>query len=174
VATGDQDPDEMDEDDANERPLFLLVKGSAMKCLGLVWSKKIEVQIQYSKELGTLLANSMGSGKNVWNVRLCALESLEKFIEKLDFSGQQNRALDEETLNNIFEGLKEGLLDTKYVAIRTASLNTLKKVADKIKDTSLISSPSVKAKLMDVIAVAEKDPVPNISDSAKELRKEVF
>jgi hypothetical protein len=44
LATGDQDPDEMDEDDANERPLFLLVKANAMKCLGLAWSKKKEVQ----------------------------------------------------------------------------------------------------------------------------------
>jgi hypothetical protein len=42
LATGEQDPGEMDEDDANERPLFLLVK--AMKCLGLVWPKEKEVQ----------------------------------------------------------------------------------------------------------------------------------
>lgn len=44
LATGEQDPDEMDEDDAKERPLFLLVKASAMKCLGLVWPKEKEVQ----------------------------------------------------------------------------------------------------------------------------------
>jgi len=174
LAAGEQDPDEMDEDDANERPLFLLVKASAVKCLGLVWPKKKEVQIQHSKELGTLLASSLKSGKNVWNVRLCALESLEKFIEKLDFSGQQVQTLEEETLNSIFEGLKEGLSDTKYVAVRTASLDTLKKVVDKIKGTSLIFSSSVKEKLVETIAVAEKDPVANISDSAKELRKELL
>jgi hypothetical protein len=93
------------------------------------------------------LASSLGSGKNVWNVRLCALESLEKFIENLDFSGQQDQVLDEETLNNIFEGLKEGLSDSKYVAIRTASLDTLKKVVEKIKGkfqiTSLTSQISI-------------------------------
>ncbi|CAB4480178.1 ARM repeat-containing protein [Rhizophagus irregularis] len=174
LATGEQDPDEMDEDDANERPLFLLVKASAMKCLGLVWPKEKEVQIQHSKELGKLLASSLKSGKNVWNVRLCALESLEKFIEKLDFSGQHVQTLEEETLNSIFEGLKEGLSDTKYVAVRTASFDTLKKVVDKIKDTSLILSSLVKEKLLETITVAEKDPVANISDSAKELRKELL
>lgn len=79
------------------------------------------------------MASSLKSGKNVWNVRLCALESLEKFIEKLDFSGQHVQTLEEETLNSIFEGLKEGLSDTKYVAVRTASFDTLKKVVDKIK-----------------------------------------
>jgi hypothetical protein len=89
--------------------------------------------VQYSKELGKVLAISLKSGKNVWNVRLCALESLEKFIEKLDFSGQHVQTLEEETLNSIFEGLKEGLSDTKYVAVRTASLDTLKKVVYKIK-----------------------------------------
>ncbi|GBC07937.1 hypothetical protein RclHR1_00780017 [Rhizophagus clarus] len=174
LAIGEQDPDEMDEDDANERPLFLLVKASAIKCLGLVWPKEKEVQMQHSKELGKLLASSLKSGKNVWNVRLCALESLEKFVEKLDFSGQHVQTLEEETLNSIFEGLKEGLSDTKYVAVRTASLDTLKKVVGKIKGTSLISSPSVREKLLDTITVAEKDPIANISDSAKELRKEIL
>ena len=41
-------------------------------------------------------------------------------------------------------------------------------------DTSLIFSPSVKEKLLETITVAEKDPVTNISDSAKELRKELL
>lgn len=44
LATETQDPNEMEEDDSNERPLFLLVKASAMKCLGLVWSKNKNVQ----------------------------------------------------------------------------------------------------------------------------------
>ncbi|CAG8534937.1 9628_t:CDS:10 [Funneliformis mosseae] len=173
LATAELDPDEMEVDDANERPLFLLVKASAVKCLGLVWSKKKEIQIQHSKELGTLLASSLKSGKNVWNVRLCVLESLEKFIYKLDLSGPQVQVLDDETLISIFEGLKEGLLDTKYVAIRTASLASLKKVIDKVKDTSLISS-SVKTKLLEIIDVAEKDPLASISEPAKELRKSIL
>jgi nicotinic acid phosphoribosyltransferase len=154
--------------------------------------------VQYSKELGKVLAISLKSGKNVWNVRLCALESLEKFIEKLDFSGQHVQTLEEETLNSIFEGLKDGLSDTKYVAVRTASFDTLEKVVDKIKGkyqifnlilpfilhsinynhsfigTSLILSSLVKEKLLETITVAEKDPVANISDSAKELRRELL
>ncbi|CAI2172736.1 418_t:CDS:10 [Funneliformis geosporum] len=173
LATAEPDPDEMEVDDANDRPLFLLVKASAVKCLGLVWSKKKEIQKQHFKELGALLASSLKSGKNVWNVRLCVLESLEKFIYKLDFSEPQVQVLDDETLISIFEGLKEGLLDTKYVAIRTASLSSLKKVVDKVKDTSLLSS-SVKTKLLEIIDVAEKDPLASISEPAKELRKSIL
>ncbi|CAG8551849.1 6467_t:CDS:10 [Diversispora eburnea] len=165
LAIGSQDPNEMDEDDANDRPLFLLVKASAMKCLGLVWSKNRNVQKQHSKELGTILASSLGSGKNVWNVRLGVLSSLEKFVEKLDLNNNNNDGLviDEETIINIFEGLKEGLLDAKYLAIRTASLQSLKKVIEKIKGTQLNSLPTVQQQLLKTISIAENDPIPIIS-----------
>ncbi|CAG8680578.1 13176_t:CDS:10, partial [Dentiscutata heterogama] len=134
LATSEQDPNEMDEDDANQQPLFLLVKASSMKCLGLVWPRKKEIQALHSKELGIVLATALESSKNIWNVRLGVLTSLDKYIDKLDLTESDKLLiLDEETLLSIFKGLKNGLQDAKYVAIRTASLDSLKKIIEKVK-----------------------------------------
>ncbi|CAG8524233.1 10813_t:CDS:10, partial [Cetraspora pellucida] len=160
LATSDQDPNEMDEDDANQQPLFLLVKASAMKCLGLVWPRKMEIQALHSKELGLVFATSLESSKNIWNVRLGVLASLDKYIDKLDLTkNDKTLVLDEETLLSIFSGLKNGLQDAKYVAIRTASLESFKKVIEKVKDTHL-SLPAVRNQCLDIINIAESDPVP--------------
>jgi len=96
--------------------------------------------VKCSKELGTLLGKSLLSGKNIWNIRLNLLESLEKYIDKLDIRSMEiedddaiEKILDEETLISIFKGLKDNLLDLKYVAIRTKSYEVLKKIAERIK-----------------------------------------
>ncbi|CAG8483679.1 8071_t:CDS:10 [Racocetra fulgida] len=152
LATGEQDPNEMDEDDANQQPLFFLVKASAMKCLGLVWPRQKEIQ-----ELGLVFAASLESSKNIWNVRLGVLASLDKYIDKLDLTeNDKTLVLDEGTLLSIFNGLKNGLQDAKYVAIRTASLESFKKVSEKVKD---------------IIKIAESDPVPGISELAKDIHR---
>ncbi|RIB22041.1 proteasome stabiliser-domain-containing protein [Gigaspora rosea] len=171
LATSEQDPNEMDEDDANQRPLFLLVKSSAMKCLGLVWPRKKEIQVLHSKELGIVLATSLESSKNIWNVRLGVLASLDKYIDKLDLTESDKLSvLDEETLLSIFKGLKNGLQDGKYVAIRTASLDSLKNIIEKVKDTHL-SLPAARNQCLDLINIAENDPVPAISELAKNIHR---
>ncbi|CAG8663072.1 17683_t:CDS:10, partial [Racocetra persica] len=171
LATSEQDPNEMDEDDANQQPLFFLVKASAMKCLGLVWSKQKEIQVLHSKELGLVFATSLESSKNIWNIRLGVLASLDKYIDKLDLTeNDKTLVLDEETLLSIFNGLKNGLQDAKYVAIRTASLESFKKVIEKVKDTHL-SLPAIRNQCLDIINIAESDPVPGISELANKIRR---
>lgn len=69
------------------------------------------------------------------------LASLEKFIEKLDLNNDNNiggdgggeEVIDEETLIIVLGGLKASLSDAKYLVIRTASLECLKKVIGKFK-----------------------------------------
>ncbi|CAJ0835750.1 10586_t:CDS:10 [Entrophospora sp. SA101] len=150
LMTGELDPDEMDVDDTKEKPLFFLIKANSALCIGMAWSSKRDIQ-----ELGTSLGNSLLSGKNVWNVRLNLLESLEKYIDRLDIKSMEidendkiEKILDEETLISIFKGLKDSLSDLKYVAIRTKSLEVLKKILERIKD-----------------------PQPSISELAKDLKK---
>ncbi|CAG8625840.1 36553_t:CDS:2, partial [Racocetra persica] len=95
------------------------VKASTIKCLGLVWSRQKKIQTLYSKELGLVFATSLKSN----------------FTDN-----DKTLVLDEETLLSIFNRLKNRLQNTKYIAIHIASLESFKKVIEKIKGSRIEES----------------------------------
>jgi hypothetical protein len=98
---------------------------------------------QHAKRLAVVLGQSLGSGKNVWNVRLGLLESVERFARKLDLcndqSNQWSRVIDDKALVVLLDGIRDCLQDVKYTIVRTESLKALACLLDKISGEFLVT-----------------------------------
>ncbi|GJJ74422.1 proteasome component ECM29 [Entomortierella parvispora] len=155
--------DEDGEDEEMEKPLQLVVMASAAKALGLAWTRNPQLQAQHAPEFVEKASSALV--RNIWNVRSGLLESFENFFAKLNLTGSE-AVLSDAALTVILDSLLEGSLrDFKYVSIRNQGLQLVKNIAEKLKGTAYYT-PTVKAKLHEVLQALRKDPLPSISEEA--------
>ncbi|KAF9970442.1 putative E3 ubiquitin-protein ligase dtx2, partial [Actinomortierella ambigua] len=168
----DEDSD-MDVDDEHAKPLQLMVLASAAKCLGLVWSVDAGVQSAESLELATQVL-AEGVARNVWNVRNAFLESIIKYLTKLQLGGSQEQAkeiLPPHVVCALVDGLIEGALrDFKYLGLRTLGLEVVKTLVGRLTDHKWLVTPEVAAKVEEALAILSNDPVPKIAEEAALMR----
>ncbi|KAG0252530.1 hypothetical protein DFQ27_008011 [Actinomortierella ambigua] len=164
------DDSDMDVDDEHAKPLQLMVLASAAKCLGLAWSVDAAVQRVESVELATQVL-AEGVARNVWNVRNAFLESIDKFLTKLQLDSSQEQVAKEilppQVVSALVDGLIEGALrDFKYLGLRTLGLQVIKTLVARLADHRHLVLPEVKAKVEEALAILSKDPVPKIAEEA--------
>ncbi|KAF9934512.1 hypothetical protein FBU30_001653 [Linnemannia zychae] len=162
-----ENKEDEDEDEEHDKPLQLMVMASAAKAIGMAWTRNAELQAQHSNEFVQKVCQALV--RNIWNVRAALLESLSKFIEKLDLSSPSTMVISEESVVVILESLLEGSLrDFKYVGLRNQGLELLKTLVEKLKG-SFVWTNVVTSKLKDVLGIVRNDPLPSISEVAAVL-----
>ncbi|KAF9207217.1 hypothetical protein BGZ49_000941 [Haplosporangium sp. Z 27] len=159
---GDDDGD----DEEHDKPLQLMVMASAAKALGMSWTTNTQLQEQNSAEFVSCISKALV--RNVWNVRAALLDSLEKFVTKLNLK-ESAAVISDESMTLLLDSLLEGSLqDFKYVALRNQGLEVLKTLINKIQGTGADNSTN-KAKLREVLNAVKRDPLPSISEVAAVL-----
>ncbi|KAF9112407.1 hypothetical protein BGX27_003449 [Mortierella sp. AM989] len=160
------DDDDNGDDDEHDKPLQLMVMASAAKALGMAWTTNTQQQEQYSAEFVSCVSKALV--RNIWNVRAALLESLDKFVTKLNLK-ESPAVISGESIALLLSSLLEGSLqDFKYVALRNQGLELLKTFIGKIQGTAA-DNPINKAKLHEVLQVVKRDPLPSISEVAAVL-----
>ncbi|KAF9128817.1 hypothetical protein BGW39_004708 [Mortierella sp. 14UC] len=162
-----ENKEDEDEEEEHDKPLQLMVMASAAKAVGMAWTRNAQLQEQHSEEFTTKTCQALV--RNIWNVRAALLESLSKFLEKLDLSSSTVKAISEDSIILLLDSLLEGSLrDFKYVGLRNQGLDLLKTLIDKLKGTNAWT-PAVSSKLREVLSIVKKDPLPSISEVAAVL-----
>ncbi|KAF9401765.1 hypothetical protein BGX21_000669 [Mortierella sp. AD011] len=162
----ENDDDDDADDDEHDKPLQLMVMASAAKALGLSWTTNTLLQEQHSAEFVSCVSKALA--RNVWNVRAALLESLEKFVTKLNLK-ESVAVISDESISQLLSSLLEGSLqDFKYVALRNQGLEVLKTLIKKIQGTATDNAAN-KAKLREVLNAVKQDPLPSISEVAAVL-----
>ncbi|KAF9912670.1 hypothetical protein EC991_009406 [Linnemannia zychae] len=162
-----ENKEDEDEDEEHDKPLQLMVMASAAKAIGMAWTRNAQLQEQHSEEFTTKSCQALV--RNIWNVRAAVLDSLSKFLEKLDLSSATAKAISESSIILLLDSLLEGSLrDFKYVGLRNQGLELLKTLIDKMKGT-YAWTPTVSSKLREVLSIVKKDPLPSISEVAAVL-----
>ncbi|KAF9434869.1 hypothetical protein BGZ76_007269 [Entomortierella beljakovae] len=160
------DDEDSGDDEEHDKPLQLMVMASAARALGMAWSTNAQIQEQHSAEFVECVSKSLS--RNVWNVRVALLESVEKFISKLQFK-KSSGVLSNKAFGMMLDSLLEGSLkDLKYVALRNQGLEILKVLIENIKGTPT-DNDSNRVKLKEVLNVVKRDPLPSISEVASVL-----
>ncbi|KAF8941099.1 hypothetical protein BGZ58_002205 [Dissophora ornata] len=158
------------DDDELDKPLQIMVMASAARALGMAWTTNPQLQEQHSTEFVSHVCKALV--RNIWNVRSALLESLDKFISKVDLSASPS-VVSETSMLLLLDSLLEGSLrDYKYVGLRNQGLELLKILVKKLQGTTL-KTPAVVAKLQEILAVMRKDPLPSISEVAAVLEAEL-
>ncbi|KAF9926921.1 proteasome component M29, partial [Modicella reniformis] len=159
-----EDNDDDGDDEGHDKPLQLMVMASAAKALGMVWTRNVQLQEQHSAEFVAHVCKALV--RNVWNVRSALLDTLEKFLAKMDLASSSTSIISEESIVLILDSLLEGSLrDFKYISLRNQGLQLLKLLVEKVKGTQA-NSPRVLEKFTQVFVAVKKDPVPSISETA--------
>jgi hypothetical protein len=146
--------DEMDEDDQHGKPLFLLLRAGAFKCLGRAWSTHdskhqsgyfvlssllLDMSITHNVLLGLvdnapemvdLLGKFSGDIGTVWNIKLAALDATEIFVAKCQESDVKKDVLNANATKTLLRGLLHACEDQKYVTIRENATGIIKKLVD--------------------------------------------
>ncbi|KAG0376841.1 hypothetical protein BGX24_007138 [Mortierella sp. AD032] len=162
-----ENKEDEDEDEEHDKPLQLMVMASAAKAVGMAWTRNAQMQEQLSGEFTAKTCQALV--RNIWNVRAALLESLSKFLEKLDLSSSKVKVISEDSIILLLDSLLEGSLrDFKYVVLRNQGLDLLKTLIDKLKGTNAWT-PAVSTKLREVLSIVRKDPLPSISEVAAVL-----
>ncbi|KAF9344905.1 hypothetical protein BGX26_003767 [Mortierella sp. AD094] len=161
-----QNDDDDGDDEEHDKPLQLMVMASAAKALGLSWTTNTQLQEQHSAEFVSCISKALV--RNVWNVRAALLESLEKFVTKLNLK-ESVAVISDESISQLLSSLLVGSLqDFKYVALRNQGLEVLKTLIKKIQGTAT-DNVTNRAKLRDVLNAVKRDPLPSISEVAAVL-----
>ncbi|KAJ3409587.1 hypothetical protein HDV05_004331 [Chytridiales sp. JEL 0842] len=169
VSCKDEDDDDMDVDEGRAKPLALAIQANAFKALGLCWPRNLATQKKRGKDLLSFLSKNL-TGK-VWNVRSAVLDASEKFVEKLQSSGEG--IVDEATLIAFATALFDALEDAKYSAIREQSSKVLKKFIDTFKGTPLMTNDLQSTLLAGIDSAISKEGLTTISEPLKEVRKDL-
>lgn len=118
IASGKEE--EIDELEANDKPLSLLVKASAFQALGNAWiATSKETQMNYGVAYLHFLLTHLA--KNTWNIKLEILKALGLFGKYLKQPSILENAMAEKLISQLFEALQ----DTKYNQIRSTALDSL-------------------------------------------------
>jgi proteasome component ECM29 len=126
--------DMMEEGEENEKPLVLLIKGAAFKAVVADWRPDIWLnQVENLESLSKLFTSNISG--NIWNVQLSILAAMKTFIERTPAALMTKQAFDE-----IIAALWECLGDMKYSAVRTAAMNDLVAVTEKMKGTPMLNA----------------------------------
>ncbi|KAJ2119129.1 proteasome component M29 [Coemansia sp. RSA 720] len=161
---------DIDDDDegALKRPQQLMLVAAAVKTLQLALPKTQHLGSDEAGRLAGTLQNVAHTG--VWNTRVASLECLTALLKHCAEAGPTKDLVFAVGMTSVLEAVTACAAEGKYVSVRTAALGTLEAVLGAV---SSASADSRAAEWPDaargVLELFLKDPVPSISDRAKEL-----
>ncbi|KAJ2848016.1 proteasome component M29 [Coemansia brasiliensis] len=157
-----------DDEHALKRPQQLMLVAAAIEAMQLTLPSGRHLGDDEARLLATILQRIALTG--VWNIRVASLGCLAALIGHCVRKTEQSHAEFTVDIAPILEAVKACATDGKYVSVRTAALDTLEAVFRAISKYSADSRASFwreEAKLvLDLFLI---DPVPSISDRAKEI-----
>ncbi|KAJ2082230.1 proteasome component M29 [Coemansia sp. RSA 988] len=167
--------DDDDDDTAMKRPQQLMLVSTAIKALQLTLAKSRRLLFKNVAKAADVLRNAAQNG--VWNVRVASLECLAELLERC-VALKLNNSMDGGSfpidIAPLLDVVRLCAAEGKYVSVRTAALGTLGAALGAIEaaSTNANSDARVAQWSLEASAVRElflKDPVPSVSDRAKEL-----
>ncbi|PIA15401.1 hypothetical protein COEREDRAFT_16099 [Coemansia reversa NRRL 1564] len=169
------DIDDDDDDVAMKRPQQLMLISTAIRALQLTLAKSHSLKSDEAAKTADVLRCAAQTG--VWNVRVASLECLAELLERcvsMEFGNSTNGQAFPIDIAPILDVVRLSAAEGKYVSVRTAALKTLGATLSVIRAASSSNNADARVAQWDLEAgdVRElflKDPVPSISDRAKEL-----
>ncbi|KAJ2607228.1 proteasome component M29, partial [Coemansia sp. RSA 1365] len=169
------DIDNDDEDVAMKRPQQLMLVSTAIKALQLTLAKSHSLLSDEAAKTADVLRGAAQTG--VWNIRVASLECLAELLERcvsMKLVDSTNGGAFPIDIALILDVIRLCAAEGKYVSVRTAALKTLGAALSVIRDASRNDNADARVAQWDLEAggVRElflKDPVPSVSDRAKEL-----
>ncbi|KAJ1780399.1 proteasome component M29, partial [Coemansia sp. RSA 1824] len=161
---------DIDDDDegALKRPQQLMLVAAAIKTLQLALPKSQHLSSDEAGRLAGTLQNVAHTG--VWNTRVASLECLTALLKHCAEDGPTKDLVFSVGMTSVLEAVTACAAEGKYVSVRTAALGTLEAVFGAVSSVSSDSRaaewPGAARSVLDLFL---KDPVPSISDRAKEL-----
>ncbi|KAJ2660066.1 proteasome component M29 [Coemansia sp. RSA 1199] len=161
---------DIDDDDegALKRPQQLMLVAAAVKTLQLALPKTQHLSSDEAGRLAGTLQNVAHTG--VWNTRVASLECLTALLKHCAEAGPTKDLVFAVGMTSVLEAVTACAAEGKYVSVRTAALGTLEAVFGAVSSASADSRAAEwPGAARGVLELFLKDPVPSISDRAKEL-----
>ncbi|KAJ2497446.1 proteasome component M29 [Coemansia sp. RSA 1972] len=161
---------DIDDDDegALKRPQQLMLVAAAIKTLQLALPKSQHLSSDGAARLAGTLQNVAHTG--VWNTRVASLECLTALLKHCAEAGPIKDLVFAVGMTSVLEAVTACAAEGKYVSVRTAALGTLEAVFGAVSsvssDSRAVEWPGAARRVLELFL---KDPVPSISDRAKEL-----
>ncbi|PRP89356.1 proteasome-associated protein [Planoprotostelium fungivorum] len=133
IAKGEEDSLGADEGDAKDKPLTLLIRGSAFLSLGYAWPLAVETQKARLHELLDVMCSAVP--QNIWSIRISIYESLTRILSRSHFN---QGVVDGQMVKKLVECISVGLSDNKYNAVRSAALDMLEALTKGGAETDLM------------------------------------
>ncbi|XP_062509489.1 proteasome adapter and scaffold protein ECM29-like [Corticium candelabrum] len=119
----DVEIDEKPEERASTREMTLKLQESLLKCIARVWPQDDKTQVEYERQLFTMLMKLLA--KSTWKIKVAVLDCLRAFLERLCLETVATSERCQEISLELIPLITTCLDNLKYSAVRGAAIGVL-------------------------------------------------